>query len=128
MMYYILLKGAVDVDIALDVTSKVNPPDHKVYGYIHAFYRGEISYDCHCEAQDKYMALLFHSFLMVGPISLKRFVLSVPKNASLNIKAHLVDADTNEVILSDCYEFLQGRCNGTLHGLEDGASLDMKVI
>nr|GEV77278.1 arginine--tRNA ligase, chloroplastic/mitochondrial [Tanacetum cinerariifolium] len=62
MMYYILLKGAVDVDIALDVTSKANPPDHKVYGYIHAFYEGEISYDCHREAQDKYMALLFRSF------------------------------------------------------------------
>ncbi|GJV18776.1 arginine--tRNA ligase, chloroplastic/mitochondrial [Tanacetum coccineum] len=125
MMYCILLKDAVDVDIAMAVTFKADL-NRKVYGYIHAFYGGEFSYDCRRETQDNYMALLFRSFLMVGQISLKRSVLAVPKNASLNIKAHLVDADTNEVILSDCYEFLQGRRNGTLHGFEDGASLDMK--
>ncbi|PWA86902.1 arginyl-tRNA synthetase, class Ic [Artemisia annua] len=126
MVHYILLKDAID--IALEVTFKVDP-NRKVYGSIFAYYGGEFSYDCHHDTQDCYMALLFRSFLTVGPLSLKRSILAVPKNASLKIKAHLVDVGTNEVILSGCYEFLQGRSNGILPGFDwADCSLDLKVV
>ncbi|PWA55031.1 arginine--tRNA ligase, chloroplastic/mitochondrial [Artemisia annua] len=126
MVHYILLKDAID--IALEVTFKADP-NKKVYGSIFAFYGGEFSYDCHIETQDCYMALIFRSLLTVGPLSLKRSILAVPKNASLKIKAHLVDVDTNEVILSGCYEFLQGRSNGILPGFDwADCSLDLKVV
>lgn len=126
MVHYILLKDAVDV--AVEVTFKADP-NRKVYGSIFAFYGGEFSYDCHRDTQDCYMALLFRSFLTVGQLPLKRSILAVPKNASLKIKAHLADVDTNEVILSGCYEFLQGRSNGILPGFDwADCSLDLKVV
>ncbi|PWA59642.1 arginine--tRNA ligase, chloroplastic/mitochondrial [Artemisia annua] len=128
LMHYILLKDAVDT--ALQVTFK-GKRHRKVYGNIFAYYGGEFSYDCLHSTQDYYMALLCRSYLKIGQIPLKKSMLAVPKNASLKIKAHLVDVDANEVILSGCYEFLRPT-EGITYGILDGfdgttCSLELKV-
>lgn len=129
-MHYILIKEAVDT--AMKVSFRAG--NHcRVHGDIFAYYGGNsFSYDCPRGTKDCYMALLSSSYLEDGPISLKRSVMAVPNDASLIIEACLVDVDTNEVILSGCYEFLRPTkgCSseGTLDGLEGTTcSLELKV-